>query len=94
LEGRSGKVTWGTLVNFHPGDTVTLWGFDPVNSSEYWDGAAGITGYTGPTLRASIGGGAVTTSVTFADMPAEQARLIITTGDIQGTPYLSIVSPA
>src|SRR5262249_29561305 len=26
---RGGKPIWDTIVNFHPGDALTLWGFEP-----------------------------------------------------------------
>ena len=95
LDARGGQVTWGTLVNFHRGDTAAVWGFDPANSNWSWDGTAGAPGYTGPTLRAAIGGSAVTTSITFANMSAtDQARLVIVAGNSSGQPYLSITSPA
>jgi len=95
LDARDGQVTWGTLVNFHAGDAATLWGFDPANSSWFWDGTSGAAGYTGPTLRAAIGGSAITASITFANMSAaDQARLMLTTGSSNGQPFLSITSPA
>ena len=95
LDARGGQTTWGTLVNFHPGDSATLWGYDQANSLWFWGGSAGVGVYTGPTLRAMIGGPAVTTSITFAGMSAaDQSRLLIAAGNSNGTPYLSITNPA
>ncbi len=94
LDSRGGQVSWGTLVNFHAGDTAILWGYDQTNSRWIWDGTAGATDYAGPTLRAAIGTDTVTTSVTFAGLSAaDQARLVITSGSAQGNPYLSIADP-
>jgi len=95
LDARGGGTTWGTIVNFHPGDAVTIWGFDPAVSTDYWDGISGAAGYTGPTLRAELDGHDISTSLTFANMSAaNQANLVLQTGSIGGTPYLYITEPA
>ena len=94
LDGRGGQVTWGTLVNFHPGDTATLWGFMGGTSTYAWADGEGAAGFTGRTLHADLtGGGGVTASVTFAGLTAaDTGRFSITTGAVGGSPYLAITS--
>lgn len=92
LDGRSGQVTWGTLVNFHPGDTATLFGYVAGQSSFTWAESEGAAGYTGRTLHADLAGsGGITASVTFAgSTAADTGRYAITTGSVGGNPYLAI----
>lgn len=95
LDARGGQVSWGTLVNFHAGDAVTIWGFDPTVSTRFWDGTSGAGGYTGPTMRVALDGTTVTSSVTFAGLSAaDQAKLVFTTGTQGGSPYLYITEQA
>ncbi len=96
VDGRGGQVSWGTLVNFHPGDTATLWGFTAGISSLTLAEGDGAAGYTGPTIHADLtGGGGVTTSITFAGLTAaDTARFAVTTGSVGGNPYLAITNPA
>lgn len=95
IDGRGGQVTWGTLVNFDRGSSATVWGFDPAVSTRRWDGVAGAAGYTGPTLRAALGGGATTASITFAGLSdADVARLQFSTGTVGGSAYLYVTNPA
>lgn len=91
-DARASGVVWSTISNFHAGDALTLWGFDPSISSYSWDDSmAGTAGFQGATLRANIVGGAgragdgIDASVTFAGMSVEQAKAMVhSTGDIQG----------
>jgi matrixin/hemolysin type calcium-binding protein len=95
LDARSGGSTWGTLVNFHAGDQATIWGFDPAGASLTWAGIGGAAGYMGPTLRTELSGGQGTASITFAGLSPETAsRFAVSTGKIEGTPYLMIVNQA
>jgi len=95
LDARSGGSTWGTLVNFHAGDQATIWGFDPAGASLTWAGISGAAGYMGPTLRTELSGGKGTASITFAGLSPEAAsRFAVSTGTVEGTPYLMIVNPA
>ena len=89
-DARGGQVVWSTLVNFHAGDAVTLWGFVGGVSSWGWDaGVSGAAGYEGATLRASIAGGGTDASVTFAGMSVAAARgLSVSTGSVGGVGYL------
>lgn len=96
IDGRGGQVSWGTLVNFHPGDTATLWGFTAGTSAMTWADGDGTAGYTGRTIHADLtGGGGVTTSITFAGLTAvDTARFAVTTGSVGGNPYMAIINPA
>jgi parallel beta-helix repeat protein len=57
--------TWSTVVNFHAGDAVTIWGVTPDNFNFDFQDNQGATGFTGLTLRATAPG-SPTASVTFA----------------------------
>ncbi len=74
-------VTWNTLVNFHLGDEVTIWGFQQGVSTDSWTASAGAAGYQGATLNLAIpGAGArVTASITFAGMTQQSAATALTT---------------
>ena len=92
-DARGGAVVWSTLVNFQRGDMVTLWGFEPGNSTYAWDDAiSGAAGAEGATLRARVAGSAdVNASVTFAGMGVAEARtLTAATGVSGGQAYLML----
>jgi Ca2+-binding RTX toxin-like protein len=57
--------TWSTIVNFHSGDAVTIWGVTPDDFNFGFADSQGAAGYTGLTLHATAPG-APTASVTFA----------------------------
>jgi len=92
---RSPAVVWDTLINFHAGDDMTLWGYVAGVSSWRWDGVAGANGYQGATMRADVQGvGAVQASVTFAGMSMDQAsKLLVTSGSVAGQPFLHMQAP-
>lgn len=94
-DARGSAVVWNTLVNFHTGDSATLWGFDPSVSTWHWDGISGAAGYTGATLRADVHGtGTTDASITFAGLSMAQAQgLQISTGTAGGLPYLYFHNP-
>ena len=94
-DARSANVVWNTLVNFHAGDGMTLWGFDPSVSLWHWDGVSGAAGYTGATLRADVHGtGATDASITFAGFSTMQAQgFQVSTGIVGGVPYLYVRDP-
>ena len=95
-DARDGIVVWNTVVNFHQGDAMTLWGFTPGVSSYYWDTSiSGSASAQGATLRANIVGGAgrtgdgIDASVTFAGLSIGQAQsLVHTTGAVGAGSYL------
>ena len=48
---------WSTVVNFHQGDAVTLWGVSPATATISWANNQGASGYSGLTLHAETAGG-------------------------------------
>ena len=101
VDGRGGGVTWSTVVNFHHGDAITVWGFVGGTStgvqSDTGQGAFsddGAVGYQGATIHSELGGAGtgVNASLTIAGMAAADAasKLTLTTGSIGDSPYLQI----
>jgi len=93
LDGSVG-TTWDTIVNFHPGDSVTLWGFVSGKSTQAWAADEGVAGYTGATFHSAFAGAgtAVNGSVTFAGLTFadSQSKLSVTPGNAGGRSYLSL----
>lgn len=93
LDGSAG-TTWDTVVSFHPGDNVTLWGFVPGQSTLAWADNEGAAGYTGATLHSAFAGAgtAVNGSVTFAGLSLadSQSKLSVTPGSVGGRSYLLV----
>jgi hypothetical protein len=94
FDGNQPQETWNTIVNFHTGDSATLWGFKAGTSTDWWDTNAGATNYQGPTLRTDINGdGKLDSSLTFAGKTlAETSRFALQTGTVAGTDYLTIIA--
>ena len=94
-DARDNTAVWNTLVNFHTGDSATLWGFVPGTSSWAWDGISGAAGYTGATLRSDVHGtGTTDASITFAGLSMAQAQgLQVSTGTVGGQSYLYFHNP-
>ena len=92
LDGRGGGTMWDTLVNFHAGDAVTLWGFVPGQDTMGWAGVEGAAGYQGATLNASLADGAASGTVTFAgvSLADAQSKFTTSTGTVGGASYLYI----
>ena len=94
VDGRGGGVTWSTVVNFHHGDAVTLFGFQDGTSTRPWTAVDGATGYQGATIHSELGGAGtgVNDSVTFAgiSLADAQAKFTVTTGTVGTTPYLYV----
>ena len=68
-------VTWNTLVNFHPGDSVTIWAFQQGVSAESWTASAGVPGNQGATLNFTMAGSrtGLDASLTFASITQQVA---------------------
>ena len=92
LNGGSAVPTWDTLVNFHSGDALTLWGFVPGQSTMTWADNEGAVGYKGATLQASFAGGLVDGSVTFAGVSLvdAQSEFATSSGMAGNIPYLYV----
>jgi len=91
LDSRQSAPTWDTLVNFHPGDSVTLYGYTPGQSAMAWADGDGTPGYTGATIHAAFDGTNVNGSVTFAgiSLADAQSKFTITSGN-NGINYLYV----
>ena len=99
LDARGPDTTWSTVVNFHSGDSVTLYGFHAGVSTSVYTEADGIAGYRGLTLHSALDGtetGPVA-SLTLAgiDQATASAHMTITPGTLnagtaQALDYLSI----
>ncbi len=89
---RGGQTVWDTVVNFHRGDAVTIWGYQPGVSTLSWSENEGAEGAKGATLHAEIKGAGtgVNASVTFAGMSVAdaQSKFGVSTGNAGGNNYL------
>ena len=92
-DARTSAFVWNTVVNFHPGDMVTLFGFVAGQSSYATTASEGAAGYQGLTVNADLAGnGQVTAKVTLAGLTtADLSHLTFSTGTVGGIPYLAIV---
>ena len=94
VDGRGGGNTWSTIVNFHHGDTLNLWGFQPGTSTVPWTANDGTAGYTGATIHSELAGAGmgVNASATFAGLTMDdvQNKLTVSTGTVAGLSYLSV----
>ena len=66
VDARTSAPTWSTVVNFHAGDKLAIWGFADDTSQASWAGQDGVGDFTGATLRAVVNGHG--SSVTFAGL--------------------------
>jgi len=84
VDGRGAGVTWSTIVNFHAGDSATVFGFNPGVSTQPFTALDGIGGYQGLTIHSELGGAGtgVNASMTFAgiDQATADAHFTITSG--------------
>ncbi len=93
IDGRAG-TTWSTVVNFHHGDAVTIWGYQAGVSTLPWTASEGADGYKGATFHSELAGAGtgVNASATFAGISLAdvQAKLTTTNGTVGGLSYLNI----
>lgn len=81
---------WSTILNFHAGDNMMLWGFEPGASSYAWADAAGAPGHEGLTLESASPSG-MPTYVTFAGLAlSDLANITTSTGWSNGQSYLLV----
>ena len=94
IDGRGAGVSWGTVVNFHHGDAVTIFGFKDGVSTRPWTAVDGVNGFQGATIHSELGGAGtgVNASVTFAgvSLADAQSKFSVLTGTIGADPYLYI----
>ncbi len=84
---------WSTVVNFHKGDAVTLWGVSRADATLSWANDQGASGYSGLTLHAETANG-TTASLTLdgysqADLTNGQLGIAFGTNATVG-PYMYI----
>ena len=95
VDGRGGVETWSSIVNFHRGDAVTVFGFTAGVSTLPFTASDGAAGYTGATIHSELSGAGtgVNGSVTFAgiSLADAQTKFTISTGSVGGANYLQIV---
>lgn len=93
-DARTSAFVWNTVVNFHPGDMVTLYGFTPGKSIYGLTAFEGAPGYGGLTVNADLAGtGNVTAKVTLTGLSAaDLSHISFTTGVSGGIPYLGITN--
>ncbi len=88
LSGQGAQETWDTLVNFHVGDMLTLWDFNPTKGSTTSLGIQGASPAQGKTIAVDFGNGSnASTLVTFAGLPTTAGFSTIT-GSSGGHDYL------
>jgi len=99
VDGRGNAMTWSTIVNFHSGDSATIFGFKPGVGTRPFTENDGANGYKGVTIHSALAGAGtgVTESMTFAgiDGATATARFSITAdtlgrGTANTTDYLLI----
>ncbi len=93
VDTRGHGVVWNTLQNFHTGDDVTVWGFNPGVSKVTWAENEGAVGARGATMHIETHGAGtgIDASVTFAGLSVTdaQSRLGTSTGtSAEGSSYL------
>jgi Ca2+-binding RTX toxin-like protein len=83
---------WDTIVNFHVGDSATIWGVTPGGFSLAWADGQGAAGYTGLTLTATAPGqpAALLTLAGFSQADLASGRLSISYGTSGGSPYMYV----
>ncbi len=91
VDGRGGGNTWDTLLNFHAGDALTLWGYNSATGNTQWTDNMGAAGNTGATLSANFGNGTGATAlVTFAGLSLSSTHFALSSGSIGGADYLYV----
>ena len=94
VDARGTSPTWSTIVNFHHGDQVTLWGFAGGVSTTTWAAAEGTAGYTGATLHSALAGNGtgVNASLTLAGLSLADVtgKLAMSTGTSNQTNFLRL----
>ena len=85
---------WSTLVNFHAGDSATIWGVTPRDFGLSWLDNQGAAGFTGLTLSATEAGkpSASLTLAGYSSADLANGRLSVGFGTdpASGSAYLSI----
>ncbi|MBN8890402.1 MAG: hypothetical protein BGP12_06590 [Rhodospirillales bacterium 70-18] len=92
VDTTGGQTLWDSIVNFHAGDALTIWGYSPGVSSHGWADGLGAAGYTGLTLQIKPTGALVAAQATLVGLTsADLSSLMVQTGEVGGNSYLSII---
>jgi uncharacterized repeat protein (TIGR01451 family) len=95
VDTRGGQGTWDTLLNFHPGDILTLWGYNAGSGSLGWSDDKGAAGYQGATLKVGFGDGSGASAlVTFGGLTTSGAHFATMSGTSGGVSYLTVTRTA
>ena len=89
IDGRlaATSTTWSSIIDFSPGEQVTIWGYRPEVSKLNWAASDGAPGYQGVTLHCDLDGdGTTDTSVTFSGLTQGQLPTV-TYGIVEGIGY-------
>lgn len=91
-DARTPQFVWNTVVNFHPGEIVTVFGYVDGVSSRSISASEGAAGFQGLTVNMDVQGtGQTTAKVTLTGLTtADLGHLAFTTGNVGGIPYLAI----
>jgi hypothetical protein len=84
----SGPAVWDTVANFHPGDTLVLWGFTAGASEMSWTASA--DGSVLAAVGGGIGGSALIDIQGYT--PAQAASFAESTGTSNGMSYLAVTN--
>ena len=94
IDGRGGVPTWSSIVNFHKGDAVTIFGFTAGVSTLPFTPVDGAQGYQGATIHSELNGSGtgVNGSVTFVgiSLADAQSKFTYSNGTVGGSNYLFI----
>lgn len=92
VDGRGGQSTWDTLLNFHPGDVLTLWAYNAAAGHVSWPDNIGAAGYHGATLHADFGDGSGSSAlVTFDGLTTSSAQLVTSISSRGGISYFAVI---
>ncbi|MBS0644872.1 MAG: hypothetical protein JSS43_33810 [Proteobacteria bacterium] len=85
---------WDSVINFHAGDNVTIWGITEAGFDLNWigdtQGAPGSTGLTGVFVPKAGGNDVGITLAGYSTADLSNGRLTVSYNTIDGTPYASI----
>ena len=84
------QTEWDTLIGFHSGDALTLWGFNPATDTYRWTDSSGAAGYTGATIEVDRVGSTAVTLATFTGLTVAGSGFATNAGQIGGLGYLAV----
>lgn len=89
LDGRSGDPVWSTVTDLEAGELITVWGWQPGQSTLTWEDWQGAGGFEGATAHIDLdGNGRIDASVTLSGHAV--SSLSTMPGVVGDTAYLGI----